>query len=297
MRLELLLTLKSDKEPFVFDDYIELEKKIFVIFNDLKINQPHIMLNGKSVLIKIDIRKPMKFQNVKTLDELYLKITKNSSIESIFDVITLYSDSSLYFSRKLHQLVYFSEIEIRKMLCMALAGAIGANWYQLIRNNIETNKQQRKNKILKDATNLENLYFSNYIALFSAEYELDEILNELKKIKNDDDIIKNINNSKKSLILWLVEGLKDDTKGLGQQIKNIKQIRNNVAHNKTIIFDDYEKNQKSLNDFLKDIRKRNKIIETTQFDDFKRDLEKIDFELIAKKLDELMKKIFNLSNA
>lgn len=37
MRLELLLTPKPDKEPFMFDDYVGLEKKIFVIFNDLKL--------------------------------------------------------------------------------------------------------------------------------------------------------------------------------------------------------------------------------------------------------------------
>lgn len=147
MRLELLLTPKPNKEPFMFDDYVELKKKIFVIFNDLKINQPHIKLNGKSVLIKINLCKTMGLQNAKVLDGLYLEIIKHSSIKSIFDVITLYSDSSLYFSHKLYKLVYFSEIEIRKTLCMALAGAIGANWYRFVKKALKQISNKEKVKI------------------------------------------------------------------------------------------------------------------------------------------------------
>lgn len=106
-------------------------------------------------------------------------------------------------------------------------------------------------------------------------------------------MIKNHKKSKKLFILWFVEGLQGNIKEFGEQIDKIKKIRNNVAHNKTIIFDDYKKNQNSLNNFLKNIRKLNSLIENRQFEDCNRHLEQINFDLIIKHMDMMIKRMAN----
>jgi hypothetical protein len=244
--LEMDSTLHISEKEFRHKDFVLKYKLSEELIEDL--DQPERVFH-----LELD-RQTDNEQKIQKHSENFakaLKAIKKAVAESgiIFKIVPLWDDLSVYYAKKSYPIIHAVENVMRKLIYIFMYKKIGMDWLEqaapdAFKEAVKKGKDRNSDKnpfqeILLDADfiHLGEFLFKNYRTADFAK------LSEVAKVatnKNDFDY-----NELKGLALlsnwdrFFSEIVEFD--GLEKKWKELYELRNKVAHNKHIVFDDFEK--------------------------------------------------------
>lgn len=261
MLLDIIIMYKKRK-GIIVKDLRGLEE---ILSSNDSIKYRKIQSNNTNILrIKIET---VSDNNNKVEAEILEKIKKDirKSEHRVNYYITIcYDGSAEYYCNKLMIPLAIFERNLRQFLYLILISLYDIEWPDrfISKEVIDDIKKKNNNNINKLVEKgLEYLTFQNYIQCLFTPRNLKSIEEMIKEVNNEnekegvtkEDIVKIINNNTEKT-MWEVIFNDIKIEFSGEDINNIRKIRNEVVHNKEMTSQKYEKYKKIINESNKKIK-------------------------------------------
>lgn len=203
-----------------------------------------------------------KFE-AQTLEEIKKKIRESAHRVNYY-INICYDGSAEYYCSKLMIPLAIFERNLRQFLYLILISLYDIEWNDrfISKEVIDDIKKKNNNNINKLVEKgLEYFTFQNYIECLFTPRNLKSIEEMMKEVNNEnekegvtkEDIVKIINNNTEKT-MWEVIFNDIKIEFSGEDINNIRKIRNEVVHNKEMTSQKYEKYKKIINESNKKIK-------------------------------------------
>lgn len=206
-----------------------------------------------------------KFE-AQTLEEIKKKIRESAHRVNYY-INICYDGSAEYYCSKLMIPLAIFERNLRQFLYLILISLYDIEWNDrfISKEVIDDIKKKNNNNINKLVEKgLEYFTFQNYIECLFTPRNLKSIEEMMKEVNNEnekegvtkEDIVKIINNNAEKTMWEVIFNDITDIKieFSGEDINNIRKIRNEVVHNKEMTSQKYEKYKKIINESNKKIK-------------------------------------------
>lgn len=262
MLLDIIIMQKKRK-GIILKDLRGLEE---ILSGNDSIKYRKIQSNNANILrIKIET---VSDNNNKAEAEILEKIKKDirKSEHRVNYYITIcYDGSAEYYCSKLMIPLAIFERNLRQFLYLILIPLYDIEWPDrfISKEVIDDIKKKNNNNINKLVEKgLEYLTFQNYIKCLFTPRNLKSIEEMIKEVNDEnekegvtkEDIVKIINNNTEKT-MWEVIFNDIKIEFSGEDINNIRKIRNEVVHNKEMTSQKYEKYKKIINESNKKIKR------------------------------------------
>ena len=262
MLLDIIIMQKKRK-GIILKDLRGLEE---ILSGNDSIKYRKIQSNNANILrIKIET---VSDNNNKAEAEILEKIKKDirKSEHRVNYYITIcYDGSAEYYCSKLMIPLAIFERNLRQFLYLILIPLYDIEWPDrfISKEVIDDIKKKNNNNINKLVEKgLEYLTFQNYIKCLFTPRNLKSIEEMIKEVNDEnekegvtkEDIVKIINNNTEKT-MWEVIFNDIKIEFSGEDINNIRKIRNKVVHNKEMTSQKYEKYKKIINESNKKIKR------------------------------------------
>ena len=203
-----------------------------------------------------------KFE-AQTLEEIKKKIRESAHRVNYY-INICYDGSAEYYCSKLMIPLAIFERNLRQFLYLILISLYDIEWNDrfISKEVIDDIKKKNNNNINKLVEKgLEYFTFQNYIECLFTPRNLKSIEEMIKEVNDEnekegvtkEDIVKIINNNTEKT-MWEVIFNDIKIEFSGEDINNIRKIRNEVVHNKEMTSQKYEKYKKIINESNKKIK-------------------------------------------
>lgn len=203
-----------------------------------------------------------KFE-AQTLEEIKKKIRESAHRVNYY-INICYDGSAEYYCSKLMIPLAIFERNLRQFLYLILISLYDIEWLDrfISKEVIDDIKKKNNNNINKLVEKgLEYFTFQNYIKCLFTPRNLKSIEEMIKEVNDEnekegvtkEDIVKIINNNTEKT-MWEVIFNDIKIEFSGEDINNIRKIRNEVVHNKEMTSQKYEKYKKIINESNKKIK-------------------------------------------
>jgi len=203
-----------------------------------------------------------KFE-AQTLEEINKKIRESAHRVNYY-INICYDGSAEYYCSKLMIPLAIFERNLRQFLYLILISLYDIEWNDrfISKEVIDDIKKKNNNNINKLVEKgLEYFTFQNYIECLFTPRNLKSIEEMIKEVNDEnekegvtkEDIVKIINNNTEKT-MWEVIFNDIKIEFSGEDINNIRKIRNEVVHNKEMTSQKYEKYKKIINESNKKIK-------------------------------------------
>lgn len=261
MLLDIIIMHKKRK-GIILKDLRGLEE---ILSGNDSIKYRKIQSNNANILrIKIET---VSDNNNKVEAEILEKIKKDirKSEHRVNYYITIcYDGSAEYYCSKLMIPLAIFERNLRQFLYLILISLYDIEWLDrfISKEVIDDIKKKNNNNINKLVEKgLEYFTFQNYIKCLFTPRNLKSIEEMIKEVNDEnekegvtkEDIVKIINNNTEKT-MWEVIFNDIKIEFSGEDINNIRKIRNEVVHNKEMTSQKYEKYKKIINESNKKIK-------------------------------------------
>ena len=261
MLLDIIIMHKKRK-GIILKDLRGLEE---ILSGNDSIKYRKIQSNNANILrIKIET---VSDNNNKVEAEILEKIKKDirKSEHRVNYYITIcYDGSAEYYCSKLMIPLAIFERNLRQFLYLILISLYDIEWLDrfISKEVIDDIKKKNNNNINKLVEKgLEYFTFQNYIKCLFTPRNLKSIEEMIQEVNNEnekegvtkEDIVKIINNNTEKT-MWEVIFNDIKIEFSGEDINNIRKIRNEVVHNKEMTSQKYEKYKKIINESNKKIK-------------------------------------------
>ena len=261
MLLDIIIMHKKRK-GIILKDLRGLEE---ILNSNKSIKYKRIESNNKNILrMRIET---VSDNNNKAEAEILEKIKKDirKSEHRVNYYITIcYDGSAEYYCSKLMIPLAIFERNLRQFLYLILISLYDIEWLDrfISKEVIDDIKKKNNNNINKLVEKgLEYFTFQNYIKCLFTPRNLKSIEEMIKEVNDEnekegvtkEDIVKIINNNTEKT-MWEVIFNDIKIEFSGEDINNIRKIRNEVVHNKEMTSQKYEKYKKIINESNKKIK-------------------------------------------
>ena len=261
MLLDIIIMHKKRK-GIILKDLRGLEE---ILSGNDSIKYKRIESNNKNILrMRIET---VSDNNNKAEAEILEKIKKDirKSEHRVNYYITIcYDGSAEYYCSKLMISLAIFERNLRQFLYLILISLYDIEWLDrfISKEVIDDIKKKNNNNINKLVEKgLEYFTFQNYIKCLFTPRNLKSIEEMIKEVNDEnekegvtkEDIVKIINNNTEKT-MWEVIFNDIKIEFSGEDINNIRKIRNEVVHNKEMTSQKYEKYKKIINESNKKIK-------------------------------------------
>lgn len=261
MLLDIIIMHKKRK-GIILKDLRGLEE---ILNSNKSIKYKRIESNNKNILrMRIET---VSDNNNKAEAEILEKIKKDirKSEHRVNYYITIcYDGSAEYYCSKLMIPLAIFERNLRQFLYLILISLYDIEWLDrfISKEVIDDIKKKNNNNINKLVEKgLEYFTFQNYIKCLFTSRNLKSIEEMIKEVNDEnekegvtkEDIVKIINNNTEKT-MWEVIFNDIKIEFSGEDINNIRKIRNEVVHNKEMTSQKYEKYKKIINESNKKIK-------------------------------------------
>ena len=261
MLLDIIIMHKKRK-GIIVKDLRGLEE---ILSGNESIKYKRIESNNKNILrMRIET---VSDNNNKAEAEILEKIKKDirKSEHRVNYYITIcYDGSAEYYCSKLMIPLAIFERNLRQFLYLILISLYDIEWLDrfISKEVIDDIKKKNNNNINKLVEKgLEYFTFQNYIKCLFTPRNLKSIEEMIKEVNDEnekegvtkEDIVKIINNNTEKT-MWEVIFNDIKIEFSGEDINNIRKIRNEVVHNKEMTSQKYEKYKKIINESNKKIK-------------------------------------------
>lgn len=216
----------------------------------------------------------------KDLEIIHIAL-KSSPLQRYFHVVKVYDGVSASYCERLYPKYAEYERKLRYMILLIVMKAYGSNWIETVPREMETRildkahvgslSQISFDKILEytDLAELENYLFKPNETDFE-QFVKDELNPEKVKDLEKEEIMQMVENVLFPTCLWeRVFSDIGDMKNWKEAIDNVHDIRNGVAHHKTITREQYEDTVKQLKHIIKMIDLAIKQVKKEDFENTK----------------------------
>ena len=261
MLLDIIIMHKKRK-GIILKDLRGLEE---ILNSNKSIKYKRIESNNKNILrmrIETVSHNNNKFE-AQTLEEIKKKIRESAHRVNYY-INICYDGSAEYYCSKLMIPLAIFERNLRQFLYLILISLYDIEWNDrfISKEVIDDIKKKNNNNINKLVEKgLEYFTFQNYIECLFTPRNLKSIEEMMKEVNNEnekegvtkEDIVKIINNNTEKT-MWEVIFNDIKIEFSGEDINNIRKIRNEVVHNKEMTSQKYEKYKKIINESNKKIK-------------------------------------------
>ena len=261
MLLDIIIMDKKRKGIIVKD----LRKLEEILSGNNSIKYKRIELNNKNILrMRIEtISHNNNKSEAQTLEEIKKKIRESEHRVNYY-ITVCYDGSAEYYCNKLMIPLAIFERNLRQFLYLILISLYDIEWLDrfISKEVIDDIKKKNNNNINKLVEKgLEYFTFQNYIKCLFTPRNLKSIEEMIKEVNDEnekegvtkEDIVKIINNNTEKT-MWEVIFNDIKIEFSGEDINNIRKIRNEVVHNKEMTSQKYEKYKKIINESNKKIK-------------------------------------------
>lgn len=265
MLLDIIIMHKKRK-GIIVKDLRGLEE---ILSGNNSIKYKRIESNNKNILrMRIEtISHNNNKSEAQTLEEIKKKI-RESEHRFNYHITVCYDGSAEYYCNKLMIPLAIFERNLRQFLYLILISLYDIEWHDRfiskeVIDDIKKKKKKKKNNDINELVEkgLEYFTFQNYIECLFTPRNLKSIEEMIKEVNNEnekegvtkEDIVKIINNNSEKT-MWEVICNDIKIEFSRQEIDNIREIRNEVVHNKEMTSQQYKKNKKIINKSNKKIK-------------------------------------------
>ena len=287
---------------YVKDSPIKILRTTFsnIIFDDEEEDYEDSENSGNLTVDNLHIDISLKEYARQNLHYLTLKSEKNgkdvlkimedidkkicSAFEKQYIVITSYDSISEYYCNKIYNKLNSFERKLRLLLFNIYTFSYGINFYEnSLNNDMRTKISQRRDKSVSTSANeieklkqsLYQLEYSDIIDLLFTprwtnedEKKIEEIISTIKssKGKTNNAIIKNIKDIRpKSDWERIFQPLIGNINNIQNQIEELRELRNKVAHCKFFRENDYNRSSNIIRYLNRKVEKANKLLMNKDF--------------------------------
>lgn len=273
------LGLKKEVKE-IFDEIFDECRDNKVFFDDGNCID-YKLSNKDSNLLYLKVTSDLsEMKNAELLDRFYCDLTKGNHRKNYY-IVRAYSQSSLTYCCKLMK--YFGEFErrLRELLYLAVIKTYGENWFEEtfekeLSDDVKSRIGANKKQIIESA--LEELTYEQLIRYIFEPQNSKELEAFIEEIKDDtffelpqEEIYDKIRSIRK-LSLW--EKLfadRKDLEDLKEYIEELRPLRNNTMHHKSITNKDFLLSRKKLKFVNEKLKNAVGEIENRNFSEYKLD--------------------------
>ena len=288
---EYLAIIDEDVNSALYDlcDNNEQLKKILLKSNKLKIVRNNISIGNYKCGFKIhmgDVKgKKQRFFSIKFEEKHETNLKEYKELLRVFKIIlsekniileVITDDISFHYASLAYPNIHKIENLMRKFILYFMIVAIGKEWKnkstEQIKQRLNSTESEYKNKIQElSFGELGDFLFNTY-----HEQDKDALINKLKSLE-EDEISSEDFNELKSFIpksnwdKYFKEKIECEDKYLSKRWKELTELRNKVAHNKSFSENDLRRVERLSKEISNEIEKAIKSIEKLELDQFEKD--------------------------